>query len=72
MTLLLATCAAMAVAGCAAAHTTTGPVTAASRTAAACGTVQLSVGGKPQPMLQITDSFIPQVLKLAGLPWKVP
>src|ERR1035438_7488246 len=31
-TLLLAACAAMAVAGCAATHTTTGPVTAASRT----------------------------------------
>jgi hypothetical protein len=33
-TLLLATWGVMAVAGCAAAHTTTGPVTAASRTAA--------------------------------------
>ena len=38
----------------------------------ACGTVQFSVGGKPQPALQITDSFIPQVLKLADLNWKVP
>ena len=38
---------------------------------APCGTVQLSIGGKPQPALQITDSFIPQVLKLAGLHWKV-
>jgi hypothetical protein len=34
---------------------------------AACGTVQFSVGGKQQPALQITDSFIPQVLKLADL-----
>jgi hypothetical protein len=33
-TFLLAACAAMAAAGCAATHTTTGPVTAASRTAA--------------------------------------
>jgi hypothetical protein len=38
---------------------------------APCGTVQFSVGGKPQPVLQITDSFIPQLLKLAGLHWKV-
>jgi hypothetical protein len=37
-----------------------------------CGNVQFSIGGKPQPALQITDSFIPQVLKLAGLHWKVP
>jgi hypothetical protein len=29
--------------------------------------VQFSVGGKRQAALQITDSFIPQVLKLAGL-----
>src|SRR5215470_13766043 len=28
-----------------------------------CGTVQFSAGGKRQPALQITDSFIPQVLK---------
>jgi hypothetical protein len=51
---------------------TGGPPLAVAKGPAACGTVQLSVGGKPQPMLQITDSFIPQVLKLAGLPWKVP
>jgi len=38
---------------------------------AACGTVQFSTGGKRQPALEITDSFIPQVLKLAGLHWKV-
>ncbi len=38
---------------------------------AACGTVQFSVGGKLQPALQITDSFTPRVLKLAGLHWKV-
>jgi hypothetical protein len=38
---------------------------------APCGTVQLSVGGKQQPALQMTDSFISQVLKLAGLHWKV-
>jgi hypothetical protein len=39
---------------------------------AACGTVLFSVGGKAQPALQITDSFVPQVLKLADLNWKVP
>jgi hypothetical protein len=39
---------------------------------AACGTVQFSVRGKPQPALQLTDSFIPQVRTLAGLNWKVP
>ena len=49
-----------------------GPPLAVAQGPAACGTVQLSVGGKPQPALQITDSFIPQVLKLAGLHWKVP
>src|SRR6266568_1491342 len=39
---------------------------------AACGTVQFSVGGKQQPALQLTDSFLPQVLKLADLNWNVP
>jgi hypothetical protein len=34
--------------------------------------VQFSVGGKLQPALQFTDSFIPQVLNLAGVHWKVP
>jgi hypothetical protein len=34
--------------------------------------VRFSVGGKQQPALQITDSFIPEVLKLADLHWKVP
>ena len=38
---------------------------------AACGTVQFSAGGTRQPALQLTDSFIPQVLRLAGLHWKV-
>ncbi len=48
-----------------------GPPLAVAQGPAACGTVQFSAGGKPQPALQITDSFIPQVLKLAGLHWKV-
>jgi hypothetical protein len=49
-----------------------GPPLAVAQGPAACGTVQLSAGGKQQPALQITESFIPQVLKLAGLHWKVP
>ena len=49
-----------------------GPPLAVAQGPAACGTVQFSVGGQRQPALQITDSFIPQVLKLAGLHWKVP
>jgi hypothetical protein len=49
-----------------------GPPLAVAQGPAACGTVQFSAGGKRQPALQLTNSFIPQVLKLAGLHWKVP
>lgn len=49
-----------------------GPPLAVAQGPGACGTVQFSVGGKPQPALQITDSFIPQVLKLTDLNWKIP
>jgi hypothetical protein len=49
-----------------------GPPLAVAQGPAPCGTVQFSVGGKRQPALQMTDSFIPQVLKLAGLHWKIP
>jgi hypothetical protein len=49
-----------------------GPLLAVAQGPAACGTVQFSVDGKPQPALQITDSFIPQVLKVADLNTKVP
>ncbi len=48
-----------------------GPPLAVAQGPAPCGTVQFSVGGKRRPALQITDSFISQVLKLAGLHWKV-
>jgi hypothetical protein len=48
-----------------------GPPLAVAQGPAACGTVQFSAGGKRQPALQLTDSFIAQVLKLAGLHWKV-
>jgi hypothetical protein len=49
-----------------------GPPLAVAQAPAACGTVQFSGAGKQQPALQITDSFIPQILELAGLHWKVP
>jgi hypothetical protein len=49
-----------------------GPPLAVAQGPEACGTVQFSAGGRPRPALQITDSFVPQVLKLAGLHWKVP
>src|SRR5215472_18158348 len=49
-----------------------GPPLAVAQGPAACGTVQFSAGGKPQPALQLTNAFIPQVLKLASLHWKVP
>ena len=48
-----------------------GPLLALAQGPAACGTVQFSVGGKRQPALQITGSFIPQAFKLADLNWKV-
>jgi hypothetical protein len=49
-----------------------GPPLAVAQGPAACGTVQFSADGTPRPALQITGSFVPQVLKLAGLHWKVP
>ena len=49
-----------------------GPPLAVAQGPATCGTVQFSTGGKPQPALQLTNGFIPQVLKLASLHWKVP
>jgi hypothetical protein len=39
---------------------------------AECGTIQFSAGGRRQPALQDTTSFIPRVLRLAGLHWNVP
>lgn len=49
-----------------------GPPLAAAQGPAACGTIQFSVGGRQQPALQNTSSFIPQVLRLAGVHWTVP
>jgi len=48
------------------------PPLAVAQGPAACGTVQFSVGGNRQPALQCTDAFLPHVLKLAGLRWRVP
>jgi hypothetical protein len=48
-----------------------GPPLAVAQGPAACGIVEFNVGGKQQPVLEITDSFIPQVLKLADLHWRV-
>jgi hypothetical protein len=48
-----------------------GPPLALAQGPRACGTVQFSVGGEPQPALQITGSFIPQALKLGDLNWKI-
>lgn len=47
------------------------PPLAIAKGPATCGTVQFSVRGKRQPALQMTDSFIPQVLKVARVHWKV-
>jgi hypothetical protein len=49
-----------------------GPPLAAAQGPAPCGTVQFSAGGKRQPALQLTDSFIPHILTVAGLHWTVP
>jgi hypothetical protein len=49
-----------------------GPPLAVAQGPAACGTVQFSAFGKRQPALQFTGSFIPRILELAGLHWKVP
>jgi hypothetical protein len=48
------------------------PLAVAQAGTGGCGIVQFSLGGQPQPMLQITGTFILQVLKLAGLHWNVP
>jgi hypothetical protein len=49
-----------------------GPPLAVVQGPAACGTEQFSVGGQRQPALQNTSSFIPRILRLAGLHWNVP
>ena len=46
-------------------------VLAAVNSAGGCGTVLFSLGGKQQPALTGSASFVPQVLKDAGLHWHV-
>ena len=48
-----------------------GPGLAAANSAGACDTVVFSLGGKRQPALTRSASFVPQVLKDAGLHWHV-
>jgi hypothetical protein len=49
------------------------PLAVAQAGTGGCGIVQFSLGGQPQPALQLTDTFIPRVLKIAGGPhWNVP
>ena len=49
-----------------------GPPVAVAQGPQACGAVLLTINGKDQPALQITDSFIGRVLHAAGLRWRVP
>lgn len=48
-----------------------GPPLAVAQGPAPCGTVLFSIGAEQQPALQLTDTFITQVLGLAGLHWTV-
>jgi hypothetical protein len=48
-----------------------GPVLAAVNSEGGCGTVLFSLAGKQQPALTGSGSFVPQVLKDAGLHWHV-
>jgi hypothetical protein len=48
-----------------------GPPLAVAEGPWSCGSVRLTINGKEQPALQITDSFIGDVLHAAGLNWRV-
>ncbi len=48
-----------------------GPVLAVANSAGACDTVAFTLNGRQQPALAGSASFVPKVLKIAGLPWKV-
>jgi hypothetical protein len=48
-----------------------GPPLAVAQGPAGCGTVLFTVDGRQQPALELTDTFISQVLALAGLRWKL-
>jgi hypothetical protein len=49
-----------------------GPPLAVAEGPALCGTVTLTLHGKQQPALRLTNSFAAAVLQAAGLPWQVP
>lgn len=48
-----------------------GPPLAVVNSAGGCGTVLLTIDGKQQPALTGSATFVPQVLKAAGLHWRV-
>jgi hypothetical protein len=48
-----------------------GPVLAATNSAGSCDTVLFSIGGRQQPALANSATLVQQVLKVAGLRWKV-
>jgi hypothetical protein len=49
-----------------------GPPLAVAQGPESCGMVLLTLHGKEQPALQVTDSFIGDVLHAAGLHWQFP
>jgi hypothetical protein len=48
-----------------------GPPLAVAQGPADCGTILFTVDGKQQPALGLTDTFVSQVLTIAGLHWKL-
>jgi hypothetical protein len=48
-----------------------GPVLAVANSAGACDTVVFTIDGRQQPALSGSAAFVPKVLKIAGLSWKV-
>ncbi len=49
-----------------------GPALAIAQTGQQCDAVALTVRGEQQSPLQNQDTLDPQIIKLAGLPWKLP
>jgi hypothetical protein len=48
-----------------------GPALAVAEGPESCGTVAFTVGGRQQPVLQVPDGFVSQVLTTAGLRWRL-
>ena len=48
-----------------------GPPLAVAQGPAACGIMLFTVDGRQQPALELTDTFVSQVLAIAGLHWKL-